>query len=91
MTQLYELKDAVDPYTRSNRVKHNVKIKEREEDRRLQEEANKKNVDNDVSKNFVYVVRRHPWNRKMAKIRRRLSAGEEPIATAVEPVANLGV
>ena len=61
------------------------------EDRKLQEEANKKNADRDMSKDFKYLVRGQPWNGTMVKIRHRFSAGQETTATAMAPVANLKV
>jgi len=53
--------------------------------------VNRTNIDEDVSKDFMFVVRGQPWNKKVAKIIYRFPAGDEPIATAMELVANLEV
>lgn len=69
MTNLYKLKNAPDLY-KNLRIKHDMTIEERVADKALQEDANRRNTEEDKPQDFIFVVRGQPWNRKIVRIRR---------------------
>lgn len=71
MKNLNKLSAAKAPYNNIS-VKHDMTVQEREINKKLQEEAKRKNDEKeDLEPGFLYVVRGVPWERKIIKIRKK--------------------
>lgn len=65
MKNLKKLKGMGEPYE-SIRVKHDMSIEDRNQERELQKEA-KELSDKEKDSNFIYLVRGQPGNRRIVK------------------------
>ncbi len=77
MKNLHNLRNS--PYNHVS-VKHDMTRQEREEEKKLREEARQKNEEEN-DPNFHYLVRGLPWDRKITKVKKKNRGGAEGGAT----------
>lgn len=81
MKNCYKLCEAKSPYNAIG-VKHDMTVREREVDKKLQEEAKEQNK-SVAEEDFIYVVRGLPWDRKVVKIRKKPKNNPNPASDSL--------
>lgn len=71
MKNVHKLRKTENEYYQKIGIKHDMSQDEREKEMALKKEAKKKQ-DEDASGNFLYLVRGHPWERHIVKIKKNI-------------------
>jgi hypothetical protein len=76
MKNVHKLREVKSDYYKKIGIKHDMTQDEREKEIALKKEAKKKQED-DKNGNFLYLVRGHPWERRIVKIKKHINQKKE--------------
>jgi hypothetical protein len=76
MKNVHKLREVKSDYYKKIGIKHDMTQDEREKEIALKKESKKKQED-DKNGNFLYLVRGHPWERRIVKIKKHINQKKE--------------
>jgi hypothetical protein len=76
MKNVHKLREVKSDYYKKIGIKHDMTQDEREKEIALKKESKKKQKD-DKNGNFLYLVRGHPWERRIVKIKKHINQKKE--------------